>query len=76
MGCHSLIQGIFPTQGSNLGLLHCRQVLYHLSQQESQWALIQGVQRTRPNDRLDMAREGKKVMGKTSGLELEHLGGR
>ena len=22
---------IFPTQGSNLGLLHCRQILYHLS---------------------------------------------
>ena len=25
MGCHSLLQGIFLTQGSNLGLLHCRQ---------------------------------------------------
>ena len=29
--CHALLQGIFPTQGSNLGLLHCRQFLYHLS---------------------------------------------
>ena len=28
-------QGIFPTQGSNLGLLHFRQILYHLSHQES-----------------------------------------
>ena len=28
VGCHSLLQGIFPTQGSNLGLLHCRQILY------------------------------------------------
>ena len=27
--------GIFPTQGSNLGLLHCRQILYHLSYQGS-----------------------------------------
>ena len=26
-----LPQGIIPTQGSNLGLLHCRQLLYHLS---------------------------------------------
>ena len=26
-------QGIFPTQGSNLGLLHYRQILYHLSHQ-------------------------------------------
>ena len=25
--------GIFPTQGSNLGLLHCRQMLYRLSHQ-------------------------------------------
>ena len=24
-------QGIFPTQGSNSGLLHCRQILYQLS---------------------------------------------
>ena len=29
--CHSLFQGIFPTQGSNLGVLHCRQILYNLS---------------------------------------------
>ena len=28
---NSLLRGIFPTQGSNLGLLHCRQILYHLS---------------------------------------------
>ena len=27
----SLLQGIFLTQGSNLGLLHRRQVLYYLS---------------------------------------------
>ena len=34
VGCHSLLQGIFPTQGSNPDLLHCRQTLYHLSHQE------------------------------------------
>ena len=28
---HSLLQGIFSTQGSNLGLLYCRQILYHLN---------------------------------------------
>ena len=28
---HSLLQGIFSTQGWNWGLLHCRQILYHLS---------------------------------------------
>ena len=31
VGSCSFLQGIFPTQGSNPGLLHCRQVLYHLS---------------------------------------------
>ena len=35
MGTRSLLQGIFPTQGSNLGLLCCRQILYHLSYQRS-----------------------------------------
>ena len=34
MGCHSLLQRIFPTQGLNPGLLHCRQILYHLSYRE------------------------------------------
>ena len=33
VGCHSLGQGIFLTQGLNLRLLHCRQILYHLSYQ-------------------------------------------
>ena len=33
VGCHFLLQGIFPTQGSNPGLPHCRQTLYHLSHQ-------------------------------------------
>ena len=33
VGCHFLLQGIFLTQGSNSGLLHCRQPLYHLTHQ-------------------------------------------
>ena len=32
----SLFQGIFPTQGSNPGLPHCRQILYQLSHREAQ----------------------------------------
>ena len=40
VGCHFLLQGIFPTQGSNPGLPHCRQILYYLSHQGSlYWAL-------------------------------------
>ena len=33
MGCHFLLQGIFPTQGWNSGLLHRKQVLYPRSHQ-------------------------------------------
>ena len=33
--CHALIQGIFPTQGSNPGLPHCRWIHYQLSHQGS-----------------------------------------
>ena len=32
-GCHALLQGIFPNQGSNPVLPHCKQILYHLSHQ-------------------------------------------
>ena len=35
VGCLFLLQRIFPTLGSNPGLLHCRQLLYCLSHQES-----------------------------------------
>ena len=35
VGCHFLLQGIFPIQGSNLGLLHCSQILYQLNHQLS-----------------------------------------
>ena len=39
VGCYSLLQDIFPTQGSNPGLPHCRRILYHLSHQGSPWIL-------------------------------------
>ena len=42
VGSRSLLQGIFPTQGSNPGLLHCRLILYQLSDKGSprilEWA--------------------------------------
>ena len=34
MGCHFLLQRIFPNHGSNPSLLHCRQTLYRLSHRE------------------------------------------
>ena len=38
VGCRFLLQGIFPTQGSNPGLPRCRRTLYRLSHQGSQRA--------------------------------------
>ena len=35
VGCHALLQGVFPTQGSTSGLPHCRWILYCLSHQGS-----------------------------------------
>ena len=45
VGCHFLLQGIFLTQGLNLGLLHYRQMLYRLSHQGSPigYSLIQAL---------------------------------
>ena len=41
VGSLSLLQGIFPTQGSNPGLLHHRQILYQLSYEGSPVELFQ-----------------------------------
>ena len=41
--CHFLLQGFFPSQGSNphpLGLLHCRQILCQLSHYGSPFSLV------------------------------------
>ena len=40
VGCLSLLQGIFPTQGSNPGLLRCRRILYCLSHPEGPRILV------------------------------------
>ena len=42
VGCHFLLHGIFPTQESNPGFPHCRQMLYCLSYQGSQNCSICG----------------------------------
>ena len=40
VGCHTLLQGILLTQGSNPGLLHCRQILYCLGHQGSPYLIV------------------------------------
>ena len=35
VGCHALLKGFVPTQGSNPGLQHCRWILHHLCNQGS-----------------------------------------
>ena len=39
--CHSLLQRIFQTQGLNCGLLHHRQILYHLNYREFPYYIMQ-----------------------------------
>ena len=50
VGCHFLLQGIFLTQGSNLGLLHCRQTPFCLSCKGRSWGSSQ------PRDRTQVSR--------------------
>ena len=49
VGCHSLLQEVFPIQGLNLGLLLCRQILYHLSHLEAlmlvSWGCLKNLHR-------------------------------
>ena len=44
VGCHALLQGIFPAQGSNLGFPHCRWILYQMSDQGSPKGSFTGTQ--------------------------------
>ena len=42
VGCHFLLQTVFPTQGWNPGLQHCRQTIYSLSHQGSpKWRSVE-----------------------------------
>ena len=61
VGCHFLLQGIFPTQGSNPHLPNCRQILYHLSHQRCprilEWvAYLFSRGSSRPRDRTHVSR--------------------
>ena len=47
MDCHFLLQGIFPTQESNPGLLHFRQILYRLSYEGSPMTNLDSILKSR-----------------------------
>ena len=51
MGCHFLLQGIFPTQGSNLGLLYCRQTLYRPEPLERSYYICEYISQILTEDR-------------------------
>ena len=65
MGCHSSLQGLFVTQGSNPGLLHCRRTLY--------WLSHQGRERERLQGGTEEPREGAEIQGKSGGRETQAL---
>ena len=73
MGCHFLLQGIFLSQGSNPGLLHCRQILYWLSHQEAQNAYVLClVIQSYPTlcDLMDCSLPGSFVLGDSPGKNI------
>ena len=61
----SLLQGIFPTQESNPGLLHCRRILYQLSHKESPFHAKMGTIRDRKDMDITEAEDIKKGGKKT-----------
>ena len=85
VGCHFLLQGIFPTQGSNLGLLHCRQTLYRLTHQGSLWRqmLLPGCLKFFPETNSNVSRwinestneELSTTIHKTDNKDLPHSTG-
>ena len=70
MGSLSLIQGIFPTQGSNPGLLHCRWILYQLSHREAQ--LIRALLKERQTGKKKKKIQSKKLKPKTPLLPYQN----
>ena len=74
MGSHSLLQVIFQTQGSNPGLLPCRQILYHLSHQGSPkgWRLEGKLEKENQKEReLIWWEVPKRKLGKNKSREQQ-----
>ena len=68
-GCHALLQGIFPNQGLNPGLLHCRQILYLLSHQGS--PILNGITKKRSWKGLSLLADTLKMRSYVYVLNLK-----
>ena len=55
VGCYILLQGVFATKGLNLDLLHCRQMLYHLSYWGSTMDLTERLKKSNPQSSTKLA---------------------
>ena len=81
MGSFPLLQGIFPTQGSNPGLLHCRRILYQLSHPGKDTkvgchALLHGIFPTQGwNQDLRISCIGRKILYYCATWEAETTSG-
>ena len=79
VGSLSLLQGIFPTQGSNPDLPHCRQILYHLGHRGRprtlEWVAYpfsRGSSRLRNRTRISCIARGFFTSWATRQAKLEH----
>ena len=78
MGCHSLLQGIFLAQGSNPGLPHYRQTLYHLSHQGIPLHMVTSTRTVRATFSSDTLNKAKiflssQVLPKNSGTDTHWI---
>ena len=63
VGNLSLLQGIFPTLGSNPGLLHCRQIFYQLSHKGSPQATVYFWKWTTADEKFLLKNGGRPIQG-------------
>ena len=73
VGSCCLLQGIFPTQGSNPSLLHCRQILYQLSHKGNQ-RILEWVAIPSPVDLPDLGIEPRSPALQVNSLPTELSG--
>ena len=72
VGCHFLLQGIFPTQESNLGLVNCRRILYRMSYRGSPLTYIHSCSKFLTKSRYSYSRDAP-VVALVSVLTICHL---